>query len=157
MTGKHFLVTAALCTLAGCGPTPQPTDEAIAELSVLKKEVWPDIYAAKDAEALNEFLSDDFVLIGGGQVTPKAEELVWLMNPGDWSAPEDFSYKIVDIIMITPDAAMVYGKGSSTRTNELGEPCSHSYWSSNTLRRVDGVWHPVASHVSDVQCAVIGD
>lgn len=107
------------------------------------------------SHALEQFLASDFVLIAGGNVSPKIDEVAWLRNSGVWSQPDDFSYEVKDVVLIAPNAAIVYGKGSSTRTNESGQPCSHTYWSSNTLRRVDGKWHPVTSHVSDAKCDAI--
>lgn len=152
MHKTFVLVLLGAVLSGGCAKKHQPASEAIAEIRHLKVSVWPGIYAKKDAQALEEFLANDFVLIAGGNVSPKEDEVAWLNNSGDWSQADDFSYEVKDVVIIAPNAAIVYGKGSSTRTNESGERCAHTYWSSNTLRRVNGKWHPVTSHVSDAKC-----
>lgn len=150
----------ALCMLAflsGCSTTGPSADQSRAELRTLKTGYWPGLYANKDADGLAEFLSDDFILIAGGKVGSKAEEVSWLRDPGDWSQPDDFAFRVIDVLLITPDAALVYGEGTSTQTQADGEVCRMSYLSSNTLRRVDGRWRPVSSHVSDAHCTPVQD
>ncbi|NNF68055.1 MAG: nuclear transport factor 2 family protein [Gammaproteobacteria bacterium] len=151
----RFMLAIAISVFAGCSSSDTPRSGAVAELKTLKQVTWPGIYADKDAQALEAFLADDFVMLAGGQLTPKTDEVEWLRNAGDWSPPEDFSYQVIDILMVTPDAAIVYGKGISTRENDAEQPCRHSYFSSNTLRRVNEKWHPVFSHVSDASCEVV--
>lgn len=139
--------------LAACIAAPALAGESSDEAAIrkLKTETWPTIYAQNDADALAAFLADDFVLIVGGSVTPKADEVEW-MRTSSWDAPDDFVYEVVDVVFITPDAAIVYGRGLSTRTDDDGAPCRHSYWSSNTLRREGETWRPVSSQVSDAKC-----
>ncbi|WP_158586671.1 nuclear transport factor 2 family protein [Henriciella mobilis] len=143
------VLLAVSSVLAGPGHADRAEDEAA--LRTLKTETWPAIYASNDAEALDAFLADDFVLIAGGSVTPKAKEVDWMRN-NPWDAPEDFRYDVEGVVFIGPDAAIVYGRGLSTRATENGAPCAHSYWSSNTIRRENDRWRPVSSHVSDVTC-----
>ena len=149
---KLILAILATSLLAGCADRAPSEAEVIEEIQQLKVNDWPEIYATKDGERLDEFLANDFVLIAGGAVSPKNDEVAWLKNPGDWQQPADFSYEVEDVILIADDAAIVFGQGRSTRTNEAGLPCAHTYWSSNTLRRVNGTWKPVTSHVSDAKC-----
>lgn len=140
------------CSAADTGPNrPQDVDT----LRKLKLEEWPRIYREADAEALEAFLADEFVLIANG-FTPKAQEVAWLSTSGG-GGPEDFVYTIEDILFVTNDVAIVYGRGTSTRRNDEGQPCAHSYLSSNTLRRDGDTWRPVLSHVSDVQCVLVDD
>lgn len=150
----------ALCLLvwvSGCSTTSQPGEQARDELRSLKTAYWPGLYANKDADGLAAFLDDDFILIAGGKVGSKAEEVAWLRDPGDWSQPDDFAFRVIDVVLITPDAALVYGEGSSTQTGADGKTCRMIYLSSNTLRRVEGRWRPVSSHVSDARCTPFSD
>jgi len=140
--------------LAGCATSTQSDTVSKAELAEPKQAFWPSIYAEKNAPALKDFLSDDFVLIAVDQVRTKGDEVSWLKDPGDWEQPSDFAYRVLDMIMIAPDAAIIYGQGTSTRTNDADLTCKHSYLSSNTLRRVRGEWYPVTSHVSGATCEV---
>lgn len=150
---NHWMIILGIVMLvSGCSSTAPSDAEARAELRALKTTYWPGLYANKDADGLAGFLSDDFVLIAGGTVGTKAEEVAWLRDPGDWSQAEDFAYRVIDVVLIAPGAAIVYGEGTSTSTNAAGESCRQTYLSSNTLRRVDGRWRPVSSHVSDVRC-----
>lgn len=73
-------------------------------------------------------------------------------NPWSGDANDDFVYRIEDIQFVNNDTAIIYGEGTSTRTTEDDRPCAHSYWSSNTLKRVDGRWRPSFSHVSGAKC-----
>ncbi|WP_273241039.1 DUF4440 domain-containing protein [Hyphomonas atlantica corrig.] len=145
-----LLILLGACTDTSAAPAPDLAQEE-AVLRALKSDTWPGIYAANDADALAAFLADDFVLIGGG-VRTKADEVDW-MREHSWSAPEDFRFEVDDVIFLTPDSALVYGRGLSTRETEDGTPCQHSYTSSNTLRRTADGWHAVSSHVSDATCA----
>jgi hypothetical protein len=147
------LSAAALSAVAAI-PALALQNKDDADLIALKTQVWPDIYASNDADRLDAFLSDDFVLIAGGSVSSKAEEVDWMRN-NEWDAPEDFVYEVEDIVYITHDAAIIYGRGLSTRETENGTPCRHSYISSNTVRRTEEGWKPVSSHVSDVNCEPI--
>lgn len=153
---QYRSLTAAITTFCVLGvaahmPASAQSAEDEAALRTLKTDTWPAIYASNDADALDAFLAEDFVLIAGGSITPKAEEVDW-MRKNTWEAPEDFVYEVSDVVFITPDAAIVYGRGLSTRETENGTPCRHSYWSSNTIRREGNDWRPVSSHVSDVSC-----
>jgi ketosteroid isomerase-like protein len=155
-----ILTPLLMVGLSSCAPEPQVVhktvdrDADIVALTHAKKVTWRELYDAQDADGLAAFLADDFILIAGGNFTPKAEEVDWLRN-NSWAGPEDFVYAIEDIVFITDDAAIIYGRGSSTRTGEDGTPCAHTYISSNTLRREGDKWHPVSSHVSDSKCEPI--
>lgn len=149
----------AVCASGGCTTHTLHVDRAHdeAELRKAKIETWRRLYDHSDADGLDVFLADDFVLIGGEPgFRPKAEEVEWLRN-NTWDGPDDFIYTIESIVFLNRDAAIVYGIGTSTRTSDDGEPCSHSYISSNTFRREDQVWRPVTSHVSDARCDLIAD
>lgn len=153
---KRLTIAFSAAALAAIAAIPalalQNKDDA--DLTTLKTEVWPEIYASNDADRLEGFLADDFVLIAGGSFSTKAEEVDWMRN-NEWEAPADFVYQVEDIRYITEDAAIIYGRGLSTRETEDGAPCRHSYISSNTVRRTEAGWKPVSSHVSDVTCEPI--
>lgn len=126
---------------------------AIAELTEIKINDWRRIYAERDAEALEKFLLDEFVVLTPvGKVSTKAEEVAFLRSTPRDGEPSDFLYTIRDIIFAGDDTAVVFGHGDSTRKTEDGKPCRHTYWSSNTLKRVDGKWKALFSHVSDASC-----
>ena len=155
------LIIPLLCAgLTACAAETQTKTETVdraadmAALTQAKKVTWRQLYDDQDADGLAEFLADDFILIASDDFSPKNKEVSWLRN-NKWAGPEDFLYTIEDIVFITDDAALIYGRGTSTRTNENGSPCKHSYISSNTLRRVGDKWRPVSSHVSDNKCETI--
>lgn len=126
-------------------------------LTDLKVREWREIYDTGDADSLDWFLADDFVLIGGSDgFTPKAAEVSSLRENGG-GLPQDFLYHVEDIVWVNEDAVIIYGRGTSTRTDDKGAPCNHSYLSSNVLRRDGDRWRPVSSHVSDAQCTLIAE
>lgn len=126
----------------------------IAALTKAKLESWPSFYKNQDADGLAEFLHPDFVFIlNDGERSTYKNEVEWVRNnPWSGNANDDFVYRIEDILFMSDDVAMIYGEGTSTRKTKNGEPCAHSYWSSNTLRRVEGRWRPTHSHVSGTKC-----
>ena len=153
---KYALGVIALVCLAGCTTVTAPDREAdIKALTEAKVETWRQIYRDQDAAGLAEFLDDDFVFITGtGRIVTKNDEVTYLSeNTIDMAA--DFKFHIEDIIFTSSDTAIVYGTGKSTRENDEGKPCAHSYKSSNTLIRKNGNWHPVFSHVSGAKCETI--
>jgi len=133
-----------------------PIDRAqdIETLREVKLVQWPAFYKNNDADGLANFLHEDFVFIqNDGSLSTYAEEVDWVRNnPWSGDANDDFVYHIKDIQFPSDDVAMIYGEGTSTRKTEEGQPCAHSYWSSNTLKRVDARWRPTFSHVSGSQC-----
>jgi len=148
------LVTFGLLT--GCA-ADQNFDEAKAraELEVLKVEIWRQIYRDNDADALDQFLADDFVLIGPSGDTQSKQDALTDMRENPWTMPGDFLYTVDDIVFHSPTSALIYGQGNSTRTDADGNTCRHTYTSSNTVRFEDGRWRPVSSHVSGASCAPI--
>lgn len=154
-------VSIALMLLAlGCGSivgcaTASDRKDDIAVLTDKKVNVWPKLYADRDADGLDEFLAAGFkVLEPAGTVRTKAEELAWLRETPPDHRPSDFVFTIEEIVFAADDIAIVYGHGDSTRETEQGEPCHHNYWSSNTFVKRDGVWKPVFSHISGITCSV---
>lgn len=145
-----ILGTVAMTSEATAG-APVDEDAARRQLEFAKVETWRRLYRENDVDGLDAFLADDFVLIGaGGRATAKAQVLADLReNP--WVMPTDFLYTVTGIIFPTPNSAIVYGHGDSTRARE-GGVCRHSYMSSNVFRFADGRWRPVSSHVSDASC-----
>lgn len=149
-----LVVIVAVVSLGACATNSQFVDQSHdeAELRKLKKVTWRRLYDNSDADGLDKFLAEDFVLIGGeAGFVPKIDEVEWLRN-NEWEGPDDFVYTIENIVFLNRDAAIIYGVGTSTRKTENGVPCKHSYISSNTLRREGSVWRPVTSHVSDSRC-----
>jgi len=156
MTELIKIILAVLFVTACSGSVSKPVERNtdIAALTVTKLETWPSFYKNQDADGLADFLHPDFVFIlnDGGRST-YTDEVDWVRNnPWSGNANDDFIYKIEDIIFMSDNVAMIYGKGTSTRETESGQLCAHSYWSSNTLRRVDGRWRPTHSHVSGTKC-----
>ena len=140
----------AACAVAG------DRQDDIAVLTEKKIEVWPRLYAERDAAGLDEFLADGFkVLNPDGSVRTKAEEMAWLRDTPPDQEESDFLFTIDDIVFAADNVAIVYGHGDSTRENEDGQPCHHNYWSSNTFIRQNGIWKPVFSHISGVTCTPV--
>jgi len=147
--------------LTGCGAKDASLVDRAKDIETLrdiKLVQWPAYYKNNDADGLSNFLHEDFVFImNDGSISTYAEEVDWVRN-NEWSgdANDDFVYHIKDIEFLSDDVAMIYGQGTSTRKTKAGEPCAHSYWSSNILRRVDGRWRASSSHVSGDKCEPMG-
>lgn len=152
---RTLFALLAIAALAACGSAQSPTPDREADVKALthaKVQTWRTLYRTGDAEGLKNFLNDDFIFIpGDGAAITKQSEVDYLANNQPGMA-EDFFYHVDDIIFTGPDTAIVYGKGHSSRINDTGEPCKHTYWSSNTFKRVDGRWRPSFSHVSGAKC-----
>lgn len=148
-----FSIVLALSACAPASNSLLPDRDAdIKALTEAKVQTWRALYRNNDAEGLANFLNDDFVFIpGDGDALTKKDEVDYLAN-NKTNMADDFLYHVDDIVFTGPDTAIVYGKGHSTRTNDAGEPCKHTYWSSNTFKRVDGRWRPSFSHVSGAKC-----
>jgi ketosteroid isomerase-like protein len=147
-----LLLAAYGCTPASQTAGPQSRAADIETLGLAKVETWRRLYQQQDSAGLNDFLLDDFIVIGpDGSISTKAEEVAWLAE-NTWSGPDDFVYVIEDIVFQDADIAMVYGHGRATR-REPGKPeCVETYRSSNLFRRIEGQWRPGFSHLSGVAC-----
>lgn len=151
-----FLVAAINTNpLDAAAPIGAPDDRQA--LRTAKLETWPGLYASQDADGLDAFLADDFVMIAAdGSLSPKTAEVEWLRN-NRWRGAEDFAYVIEDVVFLSRDAAIVYGYGQSTGADSNGAPCAHRYVSSNIFRRDGAHWRPVLSHLSGERCETIGE
>lgn len=152
-----FLLAGA-ASLTACDSEPPGEGNREADIKALtqaKVVTWRALYYNQDADGLDAFLNNGFVLIGSkGKVSTKSQEVEFLrLNP--WNGPDDFLYTIEGIIFTGRDGAVLYGQGTSTREDENGKPCAHSYSSSNTFKRVNGEWRPSLSHVSGGSCEPI--
>ncbi|MDJ0939000.1 MAG: nuclear transport factor 2 family protein [Woeseiaceae bacterium] len=128
-------------------------DDDVAMLMEKKVVEWPKLYAERDADGLDRFLSDGFsVLEPDGTVRTKDEEVAWLRETPPDEAQSDFIFTITEIKFAADNIAIVYGHGDSTRETDDGRPCHHNYWSSNTFILEDEVWKPVFSHISGISC-----
>ena len=152
-----ILLAAATVLSSGAACASASDREAdIATLTEKKIVIWPKLYAERDADGLDAFLGDEFVVLNpDGTKRTKADELKFLRETPPDDEESDFLYTIDDIVFPTDDMAIIYGHGDSTRETEDGEPCHHNYWSSNTLVRREGEWKAVFSHVSGVTCTPI--
>ena len=150
-TGALTLILAAIA-VPTVATDQTPRSEAVSALKHAKVHTWRDLYRRNDVEGLDAFLSDDFVIIGANGSVQTKSAILEDMVANPWSMPEDFLYTVTGILFPTPDSAIVYGNGDSTRQRPDGETCSHNYTSSNGFRLENGTWRPVSSHVSDASC-----
>ena len=160
---KRFFLSIPVLFLANTGvhtaAAAPGSEDALSTLAEIKISEWPSYYKNQDADGLAAFLSEDFVFItDSGNQSNYQQEVDWVRN-NPWSGAEndDFVYRIEDIVFQSDTVAIIYGEGTSTRTSDDGEPCRHSYWSSNTLRIEGGRWKPTFSHVSGVKCEPMAD
>ena len=155
---KAGIYFAAVVSLPLSAMVAQASDRAadIETLTEKKIVIWPKLYAKRDADGLDAFLGDEFVVLNpDGSKRTKADEVKFLRETPPDNEESDFLYTIDDIVFPTDDMAIIYGHGDSTRETEDGKPCHHNYWSSNTLVRREGEWKAVFSHVSGVTCTPI--
>ena len=126
-----------------------------AQLREIKTQTWPDFYRNQDVEGLSAYLAPGFVNISpDGTVTTREEEIAGVAAEA-WN-PTNFRYLVDRIDWFGPDLALVIGRGLSDRTDDGGQPCSHSYASTNLIRRTPTSptgWRALASHVSGLTCA----
>lgn len=152
------LLGSSFLSAADAAKTDDARAADIAELTEIKVNEWRRIYAERDAEALEDFLAEEFIVLSPvGVMSTKDEEIEYLRTTPPDSAPSDFVYSISEILFQGEDVAVIFGHGDSTRSTEEGEPCHHRYWSSNTLVRENGAWKALFSHVSDSSCTPIED
>ncbi len=139
-----------------CTTSDFPSEKTAREaLTIAKVETWREIYRANDADALDAFLANDFILISPDGTTQSKSDAVSDLRDNPWDMPEDFLYTVDGIIFPARDTAIVYGQGNSTRINSEGAPCHHSYTSSNGFKYINGQWRPVSSHPSGSSCKLI--
>jgi ketosteroid isomerase-like protein len=144
-----LLVCLSACD-APLGQSERTMD--VRALTRAKVETWRRFYQQQNAEGLRRFLTDDFIVIDDeGNISTKDAEVAWL-SKNAWSGPADFLYVIDKISFLGPDAAIVVGHGSGTRTGDDNVSCIETYRSSNVFRRVRGTWRPALSHVSRSRC-----
>ena len=121
-------------------------------LTRAKVETWTRLYQQQNVEGLRRFLTDDFIVIdAAGKVGTKSSEVARLASNA-WSGPADFLYVIDRISFLGPDAAIVVGHGSGTRTEDGSVSCIETYRSSNVFRKVAGTWRPAMAHISSSSC-----
>ena len=143
-----------LVCLSACDASDSPSDRTtdVKALTRAKVETWRRFYQQQNAEGLRRFLTEDFIVIdAAGNVGTRSSEVAWLAKNA-WSGPADFLYVIDRIVFLGPDAAIVVGHGSGTRTEEGGVSCIETYRSSNVFRKVAGTWRPAMSHMSGSSC-----
>jgi ketosteroid isomerase-like protein len=143
-----------LVGLSACGASDSPSERtmAVKALTRAQVETWRRLYQLQNADGLRRFLTDDFIVIdAAGNVRTKSAEVAWLARNA-WSGPADFLYVIDRIAFLGPDAAIVVGHGSGTRTGEGDVSCIETYRSSNVFRRIAGTWRPAMSHISSSSC-----
>lgn len=137
----------------------QPADRAAdeADLNHIKTQVWPGYYAEQDVEGLAAFLAPGFVSFApDGSVTTREQALASVASE-PWT-PAEFAYTVERIDWHGPDLVEVSGYGRSLREDLQGQPCRHSYFSSNRLIRdaeAPHGWRALSSHVSGVECAPV--
>ncbi|XBQ15159.1 MAG: DUF4440 domain-containing protein [Oceanicaulis sp.] len=151
------MFTAALLALAAAAqPSERAADEAA--LVHIKTIVWPAFYAEQDVAGLDGFLAPGFVTFApDGAATTRADALA-SVTAAPWT-PTDFTYTVERLDWHGPDLVEVSGFGRSLRETAEGEPCRHSYFSSNRLVRAPEAvhgWRALSSHVSGVGCEPAG-
>ncbi len=152
---RMIIFAAMIAGLLGAEAAAEDRAADRAAITHAKVETWRSLYRTQNAEGLDRFLKDGFILIGDdGSVTAKQEEVAWLAANA-WGGPDDFVYTVEDIIFTSETTAIVYGHGDSTGEDEDGRPCRQTYWSSNTLVKEGGAWRPIFSHVSGARCDLI--
>lgn len=150
---RSALLAAVLGVLAPLAHTDERKADETA-IREIKAAHWPNFYRNQDTAGLGAFLAPEFVSIApDGAVTPRADELAWVRS-NTWG-PANFRYTVTRIDWFGSDLALVTGQGASDRTDGEGQPCRHTYVSSNLLRRAPGTalgWQALSSHVSGDAC-----
>lgn len=146
------MITALLLLAA---TVDRPTD--IAALRDAKLRAWPGFYRANDADGLQAFLADGFVVLSDDGSTETKPEVVAWVRANKWTnAQGNFRYDIKDISFYGADTANVYGVGSFDGKAPGGEACRMRYTSANIFIRDGGRWKPKFSHTSKAACTALG-
>jgi len=139
-----ILTLAALAAASACTLTPAEAQS----LRDLKTRRWPAIYARPDPAALDAFLHPQFQMIdGAGAVSRKSDELEYLRTKSPDPPDREFTYTIERLEVFANCTAIISGQGRIVVTKD-GRRQVSTYRSSNVLIKADGVWRPIASHVS---------
>lgn len=125
----------------------------IAALRDAKLRAWPAFYRDNDADGLQAFLADGFVVLSDDGSTETKPEVVAWVRANKWAnAQGNFRYDIKDIVFYGADTANVYGAGSFDGKAPGGETCRMRYTSANIFVRERGRWRPKFSHASKAAC-----
>lgn len=106
---------------------------------------WAEVIVANDADAIGEFMADEWVIVGSDGATSKADFLASVAS-GD----------VTHAMMETRGEARikVYGEIAVltarvvNRGHYKGEPFAADEWTSDVFRRENGQWLCVLSHIT---------
>lgn len=146
-----MILTLALALQLTVAPNPECalTPDEAETLRDLKTRHWPAIYAAPDPAALEAFLHPQFQMIdGAGGISKTADEVAYLRTKAPDPSGRRFTYRIERLEVFPNCTAVISGQGRVETLAGDGRRRVATYRSSNVLIKVDGMWRPIASHVS---------
>jgi ketosteroid isomerase-like protein len=154
---KNLATLLPILALAACapeGPTANAQDREssraadIETLRQIKLEQWPGYYREQDWQGLQDFLTEDFVLVAPDGSAENREQTVEWVRDNPWgNADANFEYTIRRIDFYSDDVANIHGTGRFD-----GEDCRMAYESANILVRKNGEWKAAFSQTSAPRC-----
>ena len=111
-----------------------------ADIKALLRE-WDRAYEARDSQALNRILADDFTLTdASGAVLTRGEYLMSIVKAPDFSRVTSWASEDVTV-QVTGDKAVVTGRSPvKGRARGKGQAFAGNYLFTDEWVRQDGVW-----------------
>lgn len=146
-----YLLIASIIILSACNnsksefATTNISKTDTAQLTKIKKELWPKAYHVHDTTLLNQILHDQFEMISNsGEWTTKQDEMDWVANNN--SKPDSFFYEIKRLDLFENGTAVIAGTGYV-----FNDSIKTQYQSSNVLIKENKNWKAILSHVSGIE------
>lgn len=114
---------------------------------------WDEALASNDAALVASFMSDDWVYVGSGGVTLKADIIGWIASGR--LRHHSMSVVGVDRVVREGEAVVVTARKASSGVWD-GVPYTADEWISEVYVRADGRWRCALSHKSVVAADLSG-
>ncbi|HKZ80411.1 MAG TPA: nuclear transport factor 2 family protein [Pyrinomonadaceae bacterium] len=113
------------------------------EFEKLERE-WSQAIVLNDAQAINRFMAEDWVIVGESGITEKSQFLR-LVTSGDLT--HEMMEADVKRLAIYGDIAVVTSRGINSG-HYKGQPFSADEWITDVFVRRDGRWQCVLTHLT---------
>ena len=127
------------------------SDDSVRQEILNLAEEWAKALVSNDADAIGNFMSDDWVIIGTNGITSKQDFLPFVESG-------DLTHETMQIIgeariQIYGDNAVLTGRVTNNG-HFRGEPFSADEWTTDVFVRREGRWLCVLSHITPVETVI---
>jgi ketosteroid isomerase-like protein len=110
-------------------------------------EKWAEAIVANDAEAIGNFMSDDWIMVSNMGICDKPKFLSFIESG-------DLTHSAMDIaeigrIEVYGDTAVTASRVTNT-AHYQGQTFEQNEWTSDVFRRIDGEWKCTLTHLTPV-------